>query len=222
MSYNFWDSYPLPPLSTIRGWFHTVLGADKYIPIAMSIQGKFDSIVYDLQTIIKFDRKRKEEEGKKIVLEGFNKVFSKSPTYVANIFNVNLTIYIKANEEYMERFRENLLKVEFPWLGRREDLIRIDYIDFIEVDYKDFSIFNPYKIKEGIYISKETAKDLGIGGINYRMNFKYDGELLKTTQLRYFEKIDVVYVDNGLIKKGKFLFDTEDKRIIELLGDTGV
>ena len=216
MSFNYWDTYPLPPLSTIRGWFHTVVEATEYIPIAMSIQGKFDGIVQDLQTLIKFDRKRNKEG--EIVLEGFNKAFSKSPTYVANVYGVNLTIYLKAEEEYLQKFKENLLKLEYPSLGRREDLVRIDYVDFIEPVLQDFSE-DEHIIDYGIYLNKSTADQLGIRGINYRMNFKYNKELLEKTGLRYFERKDVVYIDDALVEEGEFLFDEEEEKFIDLVGD---
>ncbi len=216
MSFNFWDSYPLPPLSTVRGWFHTVVEAKEYIPMSMSIQGKFSSVVQDLQTLIKFDRKRNKEG--EIVLKSFkNKVFSKSPTFVTNIYDIHLNIYIKAEEKYLKLFKENLLKNEYPSLGRKEDLIRIDYIDFIEAINKDFSE-EEHIIDYGIYLNKETAVNLGIVGINYRMNFKYDKELLDKTGLRYFEKKDVVYIDHDYIEDGDLLFDEEDKRVIDLIG----
>ncbi len=216
MSFNYWDTYPLPPLSTIRGWFHTVVEATEYIPIAMSIQGKFDGIVQDLQTLIKFDRKRNKEG--EIVLEGFNKAFSKSPTYVANVYGINLTIYLKAEEKYLQKFKENLLKLEYPSLGRREDLIRIDYIDFVEPVLQDFSE-DEHVIDYGIYLNKSTANQLKVKGINYRMNFKYNKELLEKTGLRYFERKDVVFVDDALVEDGEFLFDEEEKRLIDLVGD---
>ncbi|WP_281951884.1 type I-B CRISPR-associated protein Cas5b [Nitrosophilus kaiyonis] len=216
MSFNFWDSYPLPPLSAVRGWFHTVVEAKEYIPMSMSIQGKFSSVVHDLQTLIKFDRKRNKEG--EIVLKSFkNKVFSKSPTFVTNIYDIHLNIYIKAEEEYLKLFKENLLKNEYPSLGRKEDLIRIDYIDFIEPINKDFSE-EEHIIDYGIYLNKETAVNLGIAGINYRMNFKYDKKLLDKTGLRYFEKKNVVYIDNDYIENGELLFDEEDKRVIDLIG----
>lgn len=218
MSFNYWDTYPLPPLSTIRGWFHTVLGADRYIPMAMSIQGSFNSVVQDLQKIIKFDRKGKAKEKGYPILENFNKTFNKSPTYVANVYDVNLTIYLKAEIGYLEKFKENLLKVEYPSLGRREDLLRIDYLDFIEPVLYDFSK-DEHVIDYGIYLNKDTADKVKLKGINYRMNFKYDGELLKKLGLRYFEKRDVVYIDSGLIEEGILLFDEQDERLIDLVGD---
>ena len=222
MSYNFWDTYPLPPLSTIRGWFHYIVWKGNkdperhYIPFSVSIQGNFQSVVHDLQTLIKFDRKRKEDN--KPILEGFNKAFSKSPTYVANIYNIDLILYIHAKEEYLEKFKENLFKIDFPSLGRWEDLLRIDFIDFIEPVEKDF-FEEEHQINYGIYLNKNTADNLGIKGINYRMNFKYNGELLEKTGLRYFERKDIVYIDNKLLEDGELLFDEEENRIIDLIGD---
>ncbi len=218
MSFNYWDTYPLPPLSTVRGWFHTVVEATEYIPIAMSIQGKFDGIVQDLQTLIKFDRKERVKDKGYPLLEGFNKAFSKSPTYVANVYGVNLTIYLKTEEKYLQKFKENLLKLEYPSLGRKEDLIRIDYIDFIEPVLQNFSE-DEHIIDYGIYLNKTTADQLGIRGINYRMNFKYNKELLEKTGLRYFERKDVVYIDDALVEYGEFLFDENEERLIDLVGD---
>ncbi|PMP97298.1 MAG: type I-B CRISPR-associated protein Cas5, partial [Thermodesulfobacterium geofontis] len=154
-----------------------------------------------------------------ILLEGFNKILSKSPTYVINIFNIYLTIYIKADENCLKKFKENLLRKEFPSIGRKEYLARIDYIDFVEAQIKRFSRLTKYKIQEGIYLNKKIADTLEISGINYRMNFKYYKDLMDKTGLRYFEKKDVVYVDSGTIEKGEFLFDKDEDKIIDLIGD---
>jgi len=222
MSYNYWDSYPLPPLSTIRGWFHYVVwngNKDEnrhYIPISMSIQGKFSSVIQDLQTLIKFDRKRNTKG--EIVIEGFNKAFSKSPTYVTNIFDINLHIYIKAEEHFLHRFIENVFKLEYPSIGRYEDLVRIDELKIIEPEPIDL-YEEPHDIYYGIYINKKTADYFGLRGINYRMNFKYDGDLLNKTGLRYFERKDIVYVDNAVLGEGEILFDKEENRVIDLVGD---
>jgi len=222
MSFNYWDSYPLPPLSTVRGWFHYVIwngNKDKdkhYIPIAMSIQGKISSVIQDLQTLIKFDRKRNREG--ETVLEGFNKVFSKSPTYVSNISDIELLIYIKAEEDYLKKFMENIFYLDYPSLGRYEDLIRIDELKIIEPENIDL-YEEPQEVDYGIYLNKSTADKLGLKGINFRMNFKYDGDLLKKTGIRYFEKKDIVYIDNAVLEDGEILFDSEEYRIIDLVGD---
>ncbi|HEM56223.1 MAG TPA: type I-B CRISPR-associated protein Cas5 [Thermodesulfobium narugense] len=219
MSFNFWDTYPLPPLSTVKGWFHAVLDANQYIPLAVSIHGRYDSIVYDLQTLIKFDRKSKAKDGA-ILLEGYNKALSKSPTYVANLFNVYLTIYIKAEKSHLEKFKAKLFTKEYPSLGRREDLIRIDYVDFAQVQHRSFSIQEDYIVREPLYVSQQTASRLRINGINYSMAFKYNKDLIKYTGLRYFEKRNVVYIlPRTIINTGTVLFDQEEDKIVDLIGD---
>lgn len=221
MSYNFWESYPLPTPSNIRGWFHKVVEAKEYIPLSIGITGRYSSVVYDLQTLVKFDRPRpNKDKGKDspLYIEGFDSIFNQSPTYVTNLYGVELVIYIKAEKGYLEKFKENLFLYEYPSLGRREDLIRIDSIDFVEPQKADF-YDEPHTIDYGVYLSKETAEKLHLRGINYRMNFKYDGELLKKTGIRYFEKIDVVYVDSGFVDDGNTLFDHQENRIVDLVGD---
>lgn len=214
LSYNFWDTYPLPPFSTVKGWFHKVIRAENYIPISICIQGEIGSVIYELQTLIKFDRVRKERENQ-LILKGFNKAFSRSPTFVANVFDVYLNIYFVSDEDNMKKFKENILEEEYPFLGRYEDLIRIDYIDFVDVIERSFCTFNSYTINYGTYLKLETARALNIEGIHYRMPFKYN--LVK--DLRYFSRIDVVYTDNSIIDKGKFWFDQGENRLLEFVGD---
>jgi CRISPR-associated protein Cas5t len=119
----------------------------------------------------------------------------------------------------LEEFEKALFRKEYPSLGRYEDLFRVDRVDVIEVGKR---LLRRYPIKNGIYLNKNTADYLELKGINYRMNFKYDGELLQKTGLRYFEKKDVVYVDNGSFRRKEILFDEEKERIIDLIGDESV
>ncbi len=215
LSFGFIDTYPLPPLSTIRGWFHTVVEATEYIPMGMCIQGVAKSVVYDLQTLIKFDRKSRAQSHGYPVLEGFDKTLSKTPTYVANLFDVCLTIYLLAEEKHLRRFADNILTEAYPHIGRYEDIARIDKVKFVELETKNFTFRTPHTIDYGIYLKKETADRYKIAGINYRQNFKYT--IRKS--IRYFEKVALVYVDNGLIEEGSHLFDPEDERIVALIGD---
>lgn len=220
MSYNFWESYPLPSPSNVRGWFHRVIEAKEYVPMSAGITGSYKAVVHDLQTLIKFDRVRngKEDPKSPLYLEGFNSMLSKSPTYVTNLYGVELVIYIKADRQYLEKFAQNVMLNEYPSLGRREDLLRVDSVEFVEPQPVDF-YDEPHKIEYGIYLNRQTAYSLNLQGINYRLNFKYDAELLKKTGIRYFEKRDVVYVDGGLINSGGMLFDREENRIVDLIGD---
>lgn len=211
MSYSFIDTYPLPPLSTVKGWFHNVIEATEYIPVSMSIQGKSDFIVYDMQTLIKFDRKRGDKD--QIIIEGFNKAFSKSPTYVANLYNTYLIIYLASERKYLEKFKENVFNKVFPSLGRYEDLINIDSIDFVEIVDKKFPKTKPFNLRHGIYLNRDKNKS--IIGINYKQSFRYD----PMDGLRIFtDKRDVVYVDDYNFS-GNYLFDEKQNTIVDFIGD---
>ena len=211
MTYGFWETYPLPPLSTIKGFFHNVVEAKEYIPAKYGIQGKFKSVVLDIQTMNKFVRKTASEG---IYIDEHDKKLIKSPLYVANLYDVNLIIYIESDLYYLEKFKENLLIHEYPSLGRKEDFVRVDSVDMVELIERDL-FEDSYHIKNGIYLSKEKAKELELNGINYRMNFYYESK----NGMRFFKKKDVVYVDNKNLEFGSILYDKEEDKVVDLIGD---
>lgn len=212
MSYSFIDTYPLPPLSTVKGWFHNVIEAKDYIPVSMSIQGKSNFLVYDMQTLIKFDRKRSEK--KQIVIEGFNKAFSQSPTFVANLYNTELIIYIASDKQHLETFKNNIFNKDYPSLGRYEDLLRIDSVDIINLDIQEIG---SHDIDYGIYLSPQTADELMFeGNIIYNLPFKYE----TIDGLRVFkDKRKVIYTDSHNIFEVDIFYDSEYNRIVDFIGD---
>lgn len=222
MSYNYIDTYPLPPFSTIKGWFHNIIEAKEYHNMSMSIQGNSDSVIQDMQTMIKFDRNTTDRIQKGYpILEDFKATLSQTPVYVANLFNIDLNIYLLAEKKLLEKFKEKVFENHFPSLGRFEDLTRIDFIDFVELEKVSFSHLDEteHKITYGIYLSKNKTKECVLEGINYRLPFKYENPK-DTDGLRVFKnKVDTVYVDNGVIERGSFLFDSQENRIVELIGD---
>ncbi|MBX0312132.1 MAG: type I-B CRISPR-associated protein Cas5b [Sulfurihydrogenibium sp.] len=212
LTFNFWETYPLPPLSTVKGFFHNVVKAKEYIPAKYSIQGSFESLFLDIQIMNKFARKSANTD--EPYIEEHGKKLAKSPLYVANLYGVNLTIYIESDLYYLEKFKENLLIHEYPSLGRKEDLVKVNSVDFVELIEIDLFEEN-YQIENGIYLSKEKAKELEVIGINYRMRFRY--EIIDG--IRYFNRKDVVYVDSGILKDGSILYDKERKKVVDLIGD---
>lgn len=54
------ETYPLPPYSTIIGMFHKILGAasGEYFPMNISIQGNYESIFNNYQTLRMFKGKK--------------------------------------------------------------------------------------------------------------------------------------------------------------------
>ncbi|MGC8870277.1 MAG: type I-B CRISPR-associated protein Cas5b [Brevinematia bacterium] len=207
LSYNFVDTFPLPTYSNIRGWIHSILGLKNYTPISVSIQGSHDGVFYDLQTFFKFDR---PEEERGIVIPELKKSVKKSPFYVANLYNVSLIIHISMDKKYLEEIPKRIFDA-FPSIGRYEDLVRIDEIKMVELEEKKSSL--NIRIKCPIYFKKETAQRNLLKGLNFRIPFKY--EIIEG--LRYFKKIDVVYVEEGVILSDITLDEEND--LVELVGD---
>ncbi|MBN2535756.1 MAG: type I-B CRISPR-associated protein Cas5 [Spirochaetales bacterium] len=213
MSYNYWDTFPLPPFSTVKGWFHAAAGATEYIPLSIGISGKTGPVIQDLQRLIKFQRK-----GRGICeLEDFHCSFDHSPTYISTLYDAELTLYFLTDEQWLESFKEKVFTGMYPSLGRYEDLLRIDSLDYITLEKKSFSARKYYQLDYEIYLKKETADAAGLMGIHYRLPFKYD----VIENIRYFNTIDCVYLTNGTISNGEFLIDTTagKERIVELIGD---
>lgn len=209
LSYGFWETFPLPPFSTIRGWVYTIL--EKKIPeenihLNIGVVGVHESIVYDMQTLIKFDRVRKEK--KQIILKNFNKAFSNTPTYIANITNINLRIYLQMPDDLMTMFQEKIMcPYTYPSLGRFEDLLRIDEVKIIEAQKQECNLINNYKISYGIYLRPDTAKDNGLIVSNFLIPFLYE----EIDNIRFFKNREkVIYTDNGYITNGNYYFDEEN------------
>jgi len=222
-SYGFWDTFPLPPFSTLNGLFHYGINADpdKYYPVNIAVAGVIGNITYDLQTLIKFDRDRSNEGKKQIILEGFRKAFSKSPTYVATVTNVNLRIYFQAELKLLEKLKRQILTNYFPYIGRYEDLARIDDISLITPQEKKFTRSDRLSIGYSIYLKPETAKTAGIIGSNFQLPYRFQ----EINGLRYFNKEKVVFTDSGELKNGTFVVDDQTDEfiqepvLIELFGD---
>ncbi|MFZ5948363.1 MAG: type I-B CRISPR-associated protein Cas5b [Stygiobacter sp.] len=222
-SYGFWDTFPLPPFSTLSGLFHCGINAelDKYYPFKVAVVGIIENITYDLQSLIKFDRVRREKE--QIILEGFNKALSSTPTYIATITNIYLRIYFQAENNLLHVLKNNLMSNYFPYIGRHEDLARIDQLKIIKPNMKTFSRNERLGINYGIYLKPETAKNIGVKGSNFQIPFRHE----EIDGLRYFQKENVVFVDSldEAVKSGDYLIDEDVDEVftqpvlIELFGD---
>lgn len=224
VSYGFVDSYPLPPLSTLIGWFHAVIGAKEYTPVSVAVSGKCSTVVNDMQKVYKFERDRKADKNSKgnhhlPHISEVNKRLSTSISYVANLFDVELNVYYSSERVNLEKFKEQVFEYDYPTLGRNEDSVRIDFIDFVQLKEEKLNLRTPYSIKEGVYLSKEKTD--GLIGMNFRMPWKYTIE----NKIRYFEKKDVVYSKNetGQLLGGIWYFDKDEKegkkRVVDLIGD---
>lgn len=169
------ETYPLPPYSTVIGMFHKILKAKEgeYFPINISIQGDYESIFNNYQTLRMY--------------KGKNEVTS-MPRNVHQLLNVNLLIHVKAEDYIIDKIYKNITEGEETFtLGRNEDLVRIDEIKYVKETYQQ---------DEEIILSKYNAyipewQNEDIEGINYRLNTTYTIK----NELRKWKKTNVKYIE---------------------------
>ncbi|KAF2960850.1 type I-B CRISPR-associated protein Cas5b [Fervidobacterium sp. 2310opik-2] len=221
-SYGIVDSYPLPPPSTLKGWLHNILGAKdgKYYKMAVSICGKFNSVVYDIQKIIKFDRLRGEKDNAPVVSEISARVVN-GIIYVTNFVDVELCIHVNAEKDTLDQIYENIYN-SYWGLGRKEDLMRIDEVKFFEPRKVNYRNYIKGELPEiGMYLKNSTAEKFMIDGIRFRLNHKYE---IKNGLRVFTEKKDVVFIEtleqlNPLAMIDQEVMVDDENIIIDLIGD---
>lgn len=160
MAFKVGETYPLAPFSTVKGMLHAVLEAKKYIPMRLSIQGKSESLMIDYQKKYMFKMKRRKIPivplliGLDLEVEMSPEIVTTMPMYQHLLFNVEHIIHIEADEMILEQLYEALIHNSTPLsLGRWEDVVRIDTIDFVEVEQGElqsvnFAQYRPLEEKE--------------------------------------------------------------------------
>lgn len=188
------ETYPLPPFATVKGMIHSVLQANSLIPMGLCIQGNYEALVSDYQTHYFFKKNKTSEFPLTIDGLTFEREFTDittMPIYIHLLYNVNLTIYIKAKEKVLHDLYKALHELTtHACLGRWEDLVRIDECEIISLEETDEETeltmnafvpkpFIPYKTKH----------------MPYRLNWVY--RIVQGT--RVWDKIDVGYMKAGQI-----------------------
>ncbi|MGM0471402.1 MAG: type I-B CRISPR-associated protein Cas5b [Bacillota bacterium] len=175
------ETYPLPPYSTVKGMLHRIIDANEFIPMQISIQGDYESKFVDYQSM--YFQKGKET--------------TKKPLDMHLLHNVELVIHVQAKEGTLTRIVEGIKNLdEYLSLGRREDLVRIDEIKFVELEQIELAPFaDDYTTRYPIYIpvNSKQIDTAAVRGITYRLNWKY--KIIEG--LRQWEKIESKYVDRG-------------------------
>lgn len=172
-AYKVAETYPLPPYSTVIGMFHKILQAKtgEYFPMNVSIQGEYESIFSNYQTLRMY--------------KGKDKVTS-MPRNVHQLLNVNLIIHVQAEDEIIDKIYKNIVNGKETFtLGRNEDLVRIDSVKFIN----NIEKIEEVEIEQSAYIPEWLAK--GVNGINYRLNTTYKIK----DEIRVWDKVNVKYVE---------------------------
>lgn len=230
-SFQLKESYPLPPYSTIVGMVHNACEFKEYIPMKISIQGKFHSKVNDLATRYEFKPEMKfEKQRHQIKLEGFGIGRGISTTELLS--DVELLIHIVLEDESLTEMV--LEKLTYPHeylnLGRREDLIvykelpKIVEIEKRELE-KDIKIKNGYSAyipydEVNKTLDIETVANVRYSGTVYKLNKDYIvqdfGTKRKPKKFRIWNRIKVVYGSKITGFEDEELFLDEDENLVFL------
>ncbi len=188
------ETYPLPPYSTVRGMIYNAMGRKfrKGDEIDFSIQGKYSSIYRDYWSAVKYGSKGRD----------------KKPIEVPTLNDVELIIHIKSN--ILDEIEEAIKKPNiYLSLGRADDLIRIEVnaCQRVILNRRDLNdIFGkPIISSYSAYVPKGKAKELGLIGIFYRLNYFYEIQ----QDYRIFTKTkDVYYIEAPyIIENGEIFID---------------
>ena len=147
------ETYPLPPPSTVLGLISTLIkkplsGDD----INISIAGTFDTLVRDYQWYKK------------------HSTVKPYPILVHILQDVNLTIHITTydNKELLTRIKKVFEQPpSFLYLGRGEDLLKVESVNLVDVILKDPSDTESFELAESTYIPERDLKKIQDRGIPY-------------------------------------------------------
>ncbi len=232
-SFQLKETYPLPPPSTVIGMVHRLCDYKEYHPMKVSIQGKYYSKVNDLYTRYEFKSGGKHEKGRHNINVGGYGVI-KGVATAELLVDVELLIHIvPENEEEIEKVY-NALKypIEYPSLGRHEDLVTIEEIKIVDIyeDYLEddtllkhfYSAYIPVgyvkEEKVGIAVGEENRV---LPGTRYSLTKDYKLENINTKKnpiyIRKWNKVDVIYGSKIVAWEDEKITKDEDDNLVFLV-----
>ena len=231
-SFQLKETYPLPPYSTVIGMVHNACEFTEYVPMRVSVQGKYHSKVNDLMTRYEFKPGMSFDKSRhQLNVDGFG--IGRGVSTVELLSEVELLIHIvPENQELVEEICEKLTYPhEYLSLGRREDLIvfgelpKIVEVEETELE-EDLSIKNSYSAYIPIGILKDEAVKIGsregvkISGTVYKLTKDYEiknyGTAKSPKNFRVWNKIKVVYGSDITGLEEENVYVDEDKNLVFL------
>lgn len=161
---EIWQSYPLPPYSSIIGMIHKVCGFTKYEEMYISVQGESANSHYGLFT--KYSFNKKESSLKDASFRGIG-----SAELLIDLFLI-IHIYTE-DEKLLKDICDKLNKPEiYPSLGLHEDILIINTVELIDIVEapKKIELRNSAYIPV-IYLNEED--DILESGTRYLINKKF-------------------------------------------------
>ncbi|MCM8804505.1 MAG: type I-B CRISPR-associated protein Cas5b [Candidatus Omnitrophica bacterium] len=175
-TFYYAQSYPLPPKSTIIGMLQNAVGdwygntennLEKWWNLKVSVHGGFESIFWNYQSLIKgklnfakngiWINRHDKNPGGNIWLPVYGEGITsqRSPVYQQELFNGHLYIFIKGEDNLIEKIKEALEKPQkVLYLGRSEDIIFIRRIEEVKAD-KSINIEGDIKLTYPTYILRQ-------------------------------------------------------------------
>lgn len=228
-SFQLKETYPLPPYSTVIGMIHNACEFTEYVPMKISIQGKYHSKVNDLMTRyefkpgMSFDKQRHQ-----LNIEGFG--ISRGVSTVELLSEVELLIHIIPEDP--AKIEEICQKLTYPHeylsLGRREDLVIFKKLPEI-VEVKEIELEDDQNIKDGYsaYVPADLFKNDDIhvstvngrqGGSVYKLPKDYKlinyGTAKSPKIFRTWNKIKVIYCSNITVSEETIVQIDEDNNLV--------
>ena len=226
-SFQLKETYPLPPYSTVIGLVHFLCNFTEYKEMDVSVQGKYHSKVNDLYTRYEFKNGMTYDQSRHQLEIGAFGV-SRGVSTVELLTDVELLIHIIPKDQSLLEGIENafLFPREYPSLGRREDLVKIEEVKIVDVfqqeiskslkGIEEYSAYIPIELIENQAVK---SKNLEVGvitsGTRYRINKDYSlfdyGTKNAPKIFRNWNKKEVLYATNLVaIRKSNIKVDEDN------------
>lgn len=220
LNFDYRESYPLPPYSTVIGMIHDLCGFTSYHPMRLSIQGTYASSVNDLFTRYEFG---KISKGKKYFAVADGMRIGRGIAYTQLLVDVHLIIHIvpENNDDFDTIYNALKYPKYYPSLGRYEDLVQLNTSI---VELADRTLDHDVKVVNGVYVPKEMLREMsrnriinirnqgiGLRGTYYQLHKNYELKTAKKATTRKWHNVDAFYVSHFLINARKqATFDTDN------------
>ncbi len=214
-SFGYVQTYPLPTPSMIRGMVHDILELKEYKPIKISIQGKSDAVIANMQRVYKFDRdpKSRPQNPYKIKVDNSTKTATHGIQFIDLHANMNLVIHICFENDNENLCSQLYTKIQgkVPVLGRNEDIALIEDLKIVELD--SFS-GRAAQSKLPMYVPKECL--IENVGTKYRLPFWYE-PVSSFEDNRIFHFVEVNYITENVHLRKEFILEDNENDIVFFL-----
>ncbi len=227
-SFQLKETYPLPPYSTVIGMIHSLCGYSNYTPMEISVQGKYHSKTNDLFTRYEFMPEMKFEKGRhQLNVEGYG--ISRGVSTIELLTEVELIIHIipENQKELLNIKKAFIYPLEYPSLGRREDLAVIEEVKEVNVSERklnqsirigeNYSAYIPIDYLGKIKI-RNRLPGIEMSGTRYKLNKNYRVENFGTEkskkEFRVWNKTDVIYGSNLTALRNQYVYLDDDDFVV--------